>query len=86
MYEVLGRLLDTLINMVVNTSIDVKLTVITASKKNGLKKFVMCPIRLRRIVGKKMVKKVPRRRRPNVTETTIPALPISNLCHAASKD
>ena len=51
-YEVFGKLFETLMNMVVNTSIaekklgndsrylPVRLTVTTASKKNGLKKLV----------------------------------------------
>ena len=39
-YAVGGSDLDTLINNVVNTSCDVKLTVTTASKKKGLKKLV----------------------------------------------
>ena len=39
-YAVGGRDLDTLMNRVVNTSREVRFTVTTASKKNGLKKLV----------------------------------------------
>ena len=40
------------------------------SKKNSLKKFVAKPIRLRRMVGKKTVRKVPNNLLPKVNETT----------------
>ena len=36
-YEVFGRLFDTLINMVVRTNMHVRFTVTTASKKKALK-------------------------------------------------
>ena len=52
MYEVLGRLLDMLITMVVRTNMQVRFTVTTASKKMGLKKFVAWPIKFKRSVGK----------------------------------
>ena len=48
----MGRLFDILMNMVVSTSIEVKFTDTTASKKNGLKKLVAWPIMFKRIVGK----------------------------------
>ena len=51
-YDVFGKLFETLINIVVSTSIAVRFTVTTASKKNGLKKLVAWPIMLRRTVGR----------------------------------
>ena len=78
MYEVVGRLLLTLMNMVVSTSMQVRFTVITAwkrkrmlknsilviiaSKKNVLKKLVAKPITFSKIVGKKTVKNVPKQK------------------------
>ena len=49
-------------------SLPVRLTVTTASKKNGLKKLVAWPMTFKRTVGRYTVKIVPRSLRPNVIE------------------
>ena len=49
-YKVFDKLYATFINNVVSTSIAVRFTVITAPKKNSLKKLVARPIALRRTV------------------------------------
>ena len=49
-HKVFDKLYDMLINNVVSTSIAVRFTVITAPKKNSLKKLVARPIALRRTV------------------------------------
>ena len=70
-YEVVGRELETLMNIVTSTRRTVKLTVTTASKKKDLKKFVEWPITFKRKVGMKMVKKLPRSRLPKTTSITM---------------
>ena len=53
-------------NKVVSTSMTVRLTVMAVWKEEFLKKFVVCPITLRIIVGKNTVRKVARILRPSV--------------------
>ena len=80
MYEVLGRLLETEINMVTRTNMEVRFTVTTASKKKSLKKFVQWPITFSSTVGKYTVKNVPSNLLPRVIETRTPLISSASYC------